>query len=42
MVNNGSGNGLLPDGTKPLSEQVLIYERFSVAFTDERFHKKCS
>ena len=26
-VNTGSGNGLLPDGTKPLPEQVLIYHQ---------------
>ena len=24
-VNIGSGNGLLPDGTKPLPEPMLIY-----------------
>ena len=24
-VNTGSGNGLLPDGTKPLPEPVLTY-----------------
>ena len=23
LVNNGSGNGLLPDGTKPLPEPML-------------------
>ena len=27
MVNTGSGNGLLPDGTKPLPEPVLIYHQ---------------
>ena len=26
-VNIGSGNGLLPDGTKPLSEPMLIYHQ---------------
>ena len=25
LVNTGSGNGLLPDGTKPLPEPMLIY-----------------
>ena len=25
LVNTGSGNGLLPNSTKPLSESVLIY-----------------
>ena len=25
MVNIGSGNGLLPDGTKPLPEPILMY-----------------
>ena len=28
-VNTGSGNGLLPDGTKPLPEPMLIYLQFS-------------
>ena len=33
-VNIGSGNGLLPDGTKPLLEPVLIYHQWDlVAFT---------
>ena len=26
-VNIGSGNGLLPDGTKPLPETMLIYHQ---------------
>ena len=26
-VNIGSGNGLLPDGTKPLPEQMLTYHQ---------------
>ena len=26
-VNIGSGNGLLPDGTKPLSEPMLTYHQ---------------
>ena len=25
LVNTGSGNGLLPDGTKPLPEPILTY-----------------
>ena len=27
LVNIGSGNGLLPDGTKPLPEPVLTYHK---------------
>ena len=27
LVNSGSGDGLLPDGTKPLPEQVLTSHR---------------
>ena len=27
-VNIGSGNGLLPDGTKPLPEQMLTYHQY--------------
>ena len=27
LGNIGSGNGLLPDGTKPLSEQMLTYHQ---------------
>ena len=27
LVNIGSGNGLLPDGTKPLPEQMLTYHQ---------------
>ena len=26
-VNDGSGNGLLPDGTKPLPEPMLTYHQ---------------
>ena len=38
-----SDNGLLPDGTKPLSESILTYHpRCLVKFTREQFHKKCS
>ena len=40
-VNIGPGNGLLPDGTKPLPEPILIYhQRCSVALTWEQFHLK--
>ena len=36
MVNIGSGNGLLPDGTKPSPEAILIFLwSGSVAFTYE-------
>ena len=42
-INIGSGNGLLPDGTKPLPEPMLTYhQRGSVAFSSEQFHRKCS
>ena len=42
-VNIGSGNGLLPDGTKPLPEPMLTYhQRGSVALSWEQFHRKCS
>ena len=27
LVNTGSGNGLLPDGTKPLPEQMFTYHQ---------------
>ena len=27
-VNNGSVNGLLPDGTKPLADQMLTYRQW--------------
>ena len=34
-----SGNGLLPDGTKPLSEPMLISQKWgSVVLTPEHFH----
>ena len=40
VVDIGSGNGLLPDGTKPLPEHVLINLKWSVvAFTWGQFHK---
>ena len=41
-VNIGSGNGLLPDGTKPLPEPILTNHKWGlVAFTWEQFHRKC-
>ena len=35
LINTGSGNGLLPDGTKPLPELMLTIAEFKVvvAFT---------
>ena len=30
-VNIGSGNGLLPDGTKPLPEQMLTYHQWGLS-----------
>ena len=37
-VNIDSGNGLVPDGTKPLPEPMLTYNSWdSVAFTSEKF-----
>ena len=37
-VNLDSGNGLLPDGTKPLPEPVMAYhQRWSVVFTESNF-----
>ena len=33
-INIGSGNGFLPDGTKPLPEPILIYDQWgSIALT---------
>ena len=41
LVNIGSGNGLLPDGTKPLSEPMLTYHQSGrVAFIWGHFHKR--
>ena len=37
-VNIGSGNGLLPDGTKPLPEPMLTYEFVALASSNEQFH----
>ena len=41
-VNIGSGNGLLPDGTKPLPEPMLTDHLWSpVTFILGQFHKRC-
>ena len=41
LVNTGSGNGLLPDGTKPLPEPMLTYhQQGPVAFFWWHYHKK--
>ena len=41
-VNIGSGNGLLPDGTKPLPEPMLTNpQRSQVSFILGQFHKRC-
>ena len=41
-VNIGSGNGLLPDGTKPLPEPMLTDPWWSpVTFILGQFHKRC-
>ena len=41
-VNIGSGNGLLPDGTKPLPEPMLTDSQWSpVIFLLGQFHKRC-
>ena len=38
----GSGNGLLPDGTKPLPEPMFtLHEWDSVAFNWEQLHGEC-
>ena len=40
-VNIGSGNGLVPDGTKPLPEPMLTnHQHCLVAFTWRQFHRK--
>ena len=37
-----SGNGLLPDGIKPLPEPMFIYHQTdSVSYTWRQFHRKC-
>ena len=43
IINIGSGNDLLTDGTKPLSEPMLTYHhRWIAAFTWKQFCKKSS
>ena len=40
LVNIGLGNGLLPDGTKPFPEPILIYHQWErMAFTWGQFHR---
>ena len=42
-VNKGTGNNLLPDGTKPLPKPMLTYHQWgSVIHTWDQFHRKCS
>ena len=42
-VNIGSGNGLLPNGTKPLPEPMLTYHKYGpVTLIWEQFHKDTS
>ena len=41
-VNIGSGNGLLPDGTKPLPDPMLTDHQWGpVTFILGQFHKRC-
>ena len=41
-VNTGSGNGLLPDGTKPLPEPMLTDHQWSpMTFILGQFHTRC-
>ena len=42
LVNTGSGNGLLPDSTKPSPEPILTNQWGLVAFTWRQFYRKCS
>ena len=40
-VNIVSGNGLLPDGTKPLPEPMLTYHKYGpMTFILGQFHKR--
>ena len=42
LVNISSGNGLLPDSTKPLPEPMLTDHQWSpVTFILRQFHKRC-
>ena len=41
LVNIGSGNGLVPNGAKPIPEPVLTYHQWGPAtFIWGQFHKK--
>ena len=41
LVNIGSGNGLVPNGTKPIPEPVLTYHQWGPAtFIWGQFNKK--
>ena len=40
LGNIGSGNGLLPDDTKPLPEPILNHKYGPVAITQELFYNK--
>ena len=41
LVDIGSGNGLLPDGTKPLPEPMLTCDKYGpVVITQELFYNK--
>ena len=42
LFNVDSGNGLLPNCTKPLPETMLTYQWGSVTLTWHQFHRKCS
>ena len=43
LVNIGSGDGLLPDGNKPLLAPMLTYRQWgSVAHTQDQFPRNCS
>ena len=43
LVNIGSGNGLVPNGTKPLPEPMLAcHEYGSVTFNWDKFYSKHS
>ena len=43
LVNTGLGNGMLPDGTKPLPDSMLTYHQWgSVALIQDQFHRQHS
>ena len=41
LVNIGSGNGLLPDGTNPLPKAMLTDHQWSQLLISGQFHKRC-